>query len=63
MPELQQTCITQNQFVTIMVGLTPDEADVIRRLREMQRRRHQLVIIQFTQKGMRCREVGKLEDG
>jgi len=63
MPELQQACITQNQFVTIMVGLTPDEADVIRRLREMQRRRHQLVIIQFTQKGMKCREVGKLEDG
>jgi len=63
MTELREVCLTQNQFTTIMVGLTPDEADVIRRLREMQRRRHQLVIIQFTQKGMKCREVGKLENG
>ena len=48
-------------FVTLMVGLTPDEADLIRRLRDMQARRHQLAIVQFTEKGLKCREVGRLE--
>jgi hypothetical protein len=50
-----------HDFTTIMVGLTPDEADLIRRLREMKAQRHQLAIIQFTDKGLQCRKVGRLE--
>lgn len=46
---------------TMMIGLTEDELHVIRRLREMKARRHQLAIVQFTEKGLKCREVGKLE--
>lgn len=60
-------------FVTIKVALTQDEANLIewlrrtrgfsalRRLREMHSKRHQLAIVQFTEKGLQCREVGKLD--
>ena len=48
-------------YITIMVGLTPDEDELIRRLRKMRAQRHQLVIVQFTDKGLQCREVGRLE--
>jgi hypothetical protein len=48
-------------YITLMVGLTPDEAGLIRRLRKMRAQRHQLVIVQFTEKGVQCREVGRLE--
>jgi hypothetical protein len=53
--------ISSCEFVTIMTGLTPDEADLIRRLRKMKAQRHQLAIVQFTEKGLQCREVGRLE--
>jgi hypothetical protein len=48
-------------FVVLMVGLTPDEDALIRRLRKMRAQRHQLAIVQFTDKGLQCREVGRLE--
>ena len=48
-------------YITIMTGLTPDEAGLIRRLRKMKAQRHQLAIVQFTDKGLQCREVGRLE--
>lgn len=62
-----------SSFITIMVALTQDEASLLewlrriqgfsalRRLRQMHSNRHQLAIVQFTEKGLQCREVGRLE--
>lgn len=60
-------------FVTIEVTLSQEEIslidwlrqsngfDALYRLRKMQAQRHQLAIVQFTEKGLQCREVGRLE--
>lgn len=62
-------------FVTIMVALTRDEASLIEWLRQTKsfrtmvrlramysdRQKYQMAIVQFTEKGLKCREVGKLE--
>lgn len=67
MTELRESYIaggvsaTSCDYVTLMVGLTSDEAALIRRLRKMKAQRHQLAIVQFTEKGLQCREVGRLE--
>lgn len=44
-----------------VIYISGDEADLIRRLRKMKAQRHQLAIVQFTDKGVQCREVGRLE--